>query len=70
MFREHVSEWLYQGADVYTVSQWLEIAEDPKSKKYQTSNIETLKNFAPVLWDAMNKGITMSVDIEYHWNQS
>ncbi|TKF23278.1 hypothetical protein FCV43_04175 [Vibrio genomosp. F6] len=69
LVKEGIGDWLYQGADVYTVEQWLNIDKIPHSRSYQNSNIETLKSFAPVLWGAMNEGVSMFVDIEYHWSR-
>ncbi len=68
--RENVDEWLYQGADVCTIEFWLELDQNPDSSNYQSSNIVTLKTFAPVLWGAMKEGMAMTADIEYHWNES
>ena len=69
--KEDIGDWLYQGGDVYTVEQWLELDRAPHSSScYQDSNLEVLKEFAPALWEAMNQGLPMLVDVEYHWNQS
>ncbi|MFS1912293.1 hypothetical protein [Vibrio sp. 10N.286.48.B7] len=69
--REDMGEWFYQGAEAYTVEQWIQLDKtSPDNISYQNSNIETLKMFAPILWDAMNQGVSMHVDIEYHWNES
>ncbi|MGF1719076.1 hypothetical protein L4D20_03420 [Vibrio kyushuensis] len=69
--KEEVGDWFYQGAEAFTVQKWLEIDKDTcDSSNDEGSNLETLKMFAPVLWDAMNQGVEMLVDIEYHWNES
>ncbi|NOH19468.1 hypothetical protein [Vibrio cyclitrophicus] len=69
--RKEVGEWLYQGADVYTAEQWLELDKiTTQSSDEQKAKIDTLKFFAPALWQAMNQRIPMLVNIEYHWNES
>ncbi|CAH6796514.1 MULTISPECIES: hypothetical protein [Vibrio] len=68
--KKDVGDWLYEGADAYTVKQWLELGKDSSCDQYKDSNIETLKTFAPVLWDAMKNGLPMTVDAEFHWNES
>ncbi|MEZ8226702.1 hypothetical protein AB6C43_22030 [Vibrio splendidus] len=69
--REDLGEWLYQGAEAYTVEQWIQLDKaTPDNVSFQKSNIETLKMFAPMLWDGMNQGVSMHVDIEFHWNES
>ncbi|WP_413111960.1 hypothetical protein [Thaumasiovibrio sp. DFM-14] len=68
-FKEKVNEWLYQGAEVYTVERWLELDRNPHMSNDQNSNLDTLKTFAPVLWDAMKEGVSMLVDVEYHWTE-
>ncbi|MEZ9709279.1 hypothetical protein AB4254_11420 [Vibrio breoganii] len=68
--RKDVGDWFFQGASIYTVEQWLDLDKYPESREYAQSNIEVLKVFAPILWQAMNTGVHMDVDIEYHWNES
>ncbi|MFA0061780.1 hypothetical protein AB4370_18475 [Vibrio cyclitrophicus] len=69
--REKVGKWLYQGADIYTVEQWLELDKVALQNNSELkAKVEILKSFAPVLWNAMNQGLPMLVDIEYHWNES
>lgn len=68
--KREVGDWLYQRADVYAVEQWLALDKERGSTQYQTSNIETLKRFAPVLWEAMKEGVPMLVNVEFHWNRS
>ena len=68
--KREVGDWFYQGANAYTVKQWIELDKFPESSTYQESNIETLKTFAPTLWVAMNEDVSMFVDIEYSWSHS
>ncbi|ROR70224.1 hypothetical protein EDB59_0873 [Vibrio crassostreae] len=68
--RRNVGDWLYQGADVYSIEEWLEIDSASDSSNQRNSAVVTLKKYAPALWDAMVKGLVMKVDIEYHDNQS
>ncbi|MEZ9131871.1 hypothetical protein AB4143_05160 [Vibrio breoganii] len=66
--KSNVGDFLYAGASIYTVKQWLEIANDKNFEGY--INLEILQSFAPMLWDAMESGVNMDVDIEYHLNDS
>lgn len=68
--KKDVGDWLFQGADVYTVEQWREIDKVQSNGKYQPSNIDVLKTFAPILWESMNKGSSLIANVEYHWNES
>ncbi|NOI01742.1 hypothetical protein F0241_11520 [Vibrio kanaloae] len=69
--KESVGDWLYQGAEVYTAEQWMELSKKATGNdNKQNANVEILKVFAPALWDAMNRGVSVLVDIEYYWNES
>lgn len=70
--KKDVGDWLFQGADVYTVEQWREIdkVQVQSNGKYHPSNIDVLKTFAPILWESMNKGSPLIANVEYHWNES